>query len=406
MAAIDAHDLAFGTSRWSSKLVHGGLRYLAKGQVGIAYESAYERGILMTRTAPHLVRALPGLLPLTPAVAPYQAALAAGGFRGGDLLRLLARTPRSVLPKPRRIDRNETLAVAPVVKRESLRGGLLGWDGQLEDDARLVTALARTAAGCGAAILTRVRAVDLGGGGAQVEDTFGGARGTIRAKAVINATGVWADTLCPEISLRPSRGTHVVLRRSSLPGLRTQLVAPVPDEFNRFVFAVPQPDGTVYLGLTDEPQDGPLPEVPQPSDSEIDFLLRVIAGVLETPLDRSHVVGAYAGLRPLLQGDGKSADLSRKHAVMTSKQRRGDRGGREADDVPSHGSGRRRHRHSPGQGLRRQVPDQANSPWSARSGPSRTPRLGCSASTAPRPARSSRLPSPSPAAPPRKSRHR
>src|SRR3954465_15147093 len=86
VAAIDAHDLAFGTSRWSSKLIHGGLRYLASGQVGIAYQSAAERGVLMTRTAPHLVRALPFVLPLTPLVTPAQAALAMTGLRAGDLL--------------------------------------------------------------------------------------------------------------------------------------------------------------------------------------------------------------------------------------------------------------------------------------------------------------------------------
>ncbi|MGW4801461.1 FAD-dependent oxidoreductase, partial [Nonomuraea sp. NPDC004297] len=100
VAAIDAHDLAFGTSRWSSKMIHGGLRYLAKGQAGVAYESAVERGILLRRTAPHLVRAHPYMLPLTPAVSRRQAATVMTGYRLGDGLRAAARTPRRLLPGP------------------------------------------------------------------------------------------------------------------------------------------------------------------------------------------------------------------------------------------------------------------------------------------------------------------
>jgi glycerol-3-phosphate dehydrogenase len=143
VVAIDAHDLAFGTSRWSSKLVHGGLRYLASGQLDVAYESAVERGTLMTRTAPHLIRALPFVMPLTPLMSRSDAALAATGLRAGDLLRAAARTPRSVLPGPRRLSAVETLRLAPGLRPQGLRGGLLSWDGQLCDDARLVTAIAR-----------------------------------------------------------------------------------------------------------------------------------------------------------------------------------------------------------------------------------------------------------------------
>lgn len=161
VAAIDARDLAFGTSRWSSKLIHGGLRYLARGQVDVAHESAVERGALMRHTAPHLVRALPFVLPLTPLVPRSQALLAGGGMRAGDLLRCAARTPRSVLPGPRRLSAVETLRLAPALRPHGLRGGLLSWDGQLADDARLVTAIARTAAGHGARVLTRCRAIGL-----------------------------------------------------------------------------------------------------------------------------------------------------------------------------------------------------------------------------------------------------
>ncbi len=157
VVAVDAHDVAHGTSRWSSKLVHGGLRYLAKGQLDVAHESAVERGILMQTTAPHLVRALPMLLPLTPSISRTQAALARAGIRAGDLLRLSARTERETLPRPRRIGVTETLTLAPVVRREGLRGSILSWDGQLEDDARLVLAVARTAVAHGARVHTRVR---------------------------------------------------------------------------------------------------------------------------------------------------------------------------------------------------------------------------------------------------------
>ncbi|WP_344887174.1 FAD-dependent oxidoreductase, partial [Nonomuraea antimicrobica] len=117
VAAIDAHDLAFGTSRWSSKMAHGGLRYLAKGQVDVAYESAVERGILLRRTAPHLVRAHPYVLPLTPAVTRQQAALVMAGYRLGDGLRAAARTQRRLLPGPTRLNAARARTLAPVLSR-------------------------------------------------------------------------------------------------------------------------------------------------------------------------------------------------------------------------------------------------------------------------------------------------
>jgi glycerol-3-phosphate dehydrogenase len=318
VVAVDAHDVAFGTSRWSSKLVHGGLRYLAQGQLTVARESAVERGVLMTRTAPHLTRPLPMLLPLVPMVSGLQARVVAAGFRAGDVLRAAARTPRSVLPRPRRLSATETLAMAPALRHRGLRGGLLSWDGQLEDDARLVVAIARTAAGHGARVLTRTRVLDLTGEGAEVRDETTGETGRIRARAVVNATGVWAGELVPEVALRPSRGTHLVLRSGSLPGLAVAVTAPVPGESNRYVLVLPQPDGTVYVGLTDEPVDGPIPDVPEPTETEIGFLLDVVGAVFEHPLHREDVVGAFAGLRPLLDADGATADLSRRHAVLTS----------------------------------------------------------------------------------------
>ncbi|WP_313408154.1 glycerol-3-phosphate dehydrogenase/oxidase [Aeromicrobium sp.] len=317
--AVEAHDFAFGTSRWSSKLVHGGLRYLAKGQVGIAHESAVERGILMTRTAPHLVRPIATFIPLGPRMSRAQAAVTRAGFWAGDALRAVARTPRAVLPRPRKIGAAEAAELCPSVDPRDLRGALIAYDGQLEDDARLVTALVRTAAREGATILNHTRALDVTGTSATLRDEMTGTTYSVRAKAVVNAAGVWTGHVVPGLKLKPSRGTHLVLRGDSIPGLTVALTAPVPGETNRFVFALPQPDGQIYVGLTDEEVEDEIPDVPQGSEAEITFLLDVINGVLAKPLTRDDIVGTFAGLRPLLDAGGRTADLSRKHAVLTSE---------------------------------------------------------------------------------------
>ncbi|MBW6434494.1 glycerol-3-phosphate dehydrogenase/oxidase [Actinoplanes hulinensis] len=319
VAAVDAHDLAFGTSRWSSKLVHGGLRYLAGGHIGLAYESAAERDVLLRRVAPHLVSPLPSVLPLTPLTPAVPAALARAGLAAGDVLRAAAGTPAGILPRSRRIAPVEVHRLVPAVRRSGLRGGLLGWDGQLVDDARLVVALARTAAGHGARVITRCRVEQLHGRGATVFDTLTGEHHELHARAVINATGVWADRLDPGVRLRPSRGTHLVLRPGALGRQLAGLTVPVPGTTSRFVFVLPQQDGYSYLGLTDEPVEGPVPDVAEPSAAERGFLLDVLATVLDTPLSDADVVGAFAGLRPLLAGAaGSTADLSRRHAVRVS----------------------------------------------------------------------------------------
>ncbi|MEV0679794.1 glycerol-3-phosphate dehydrogenase/oxidase [Actinosynnema sp. NPDC050436] len=311
---VEARDLAFGTSRWSSKLVHGGLRYLARGDVGLAFESAVERGVLMTRTAPHLVRALPQLVPLHDRA---DDRLVRAGLHAGDVLRRLAGTPSRVLPGPRRVPAAEALALAPGLRRAGLRGGLLGFDGQLVDDARLVVALARTAAGLGARIITRAEVTRLAGPAAHVVDGVTGESLTIRARAVVNAAGVWAGRLV-DVDLRPSRGSHLVLDAGALGVARTALTVPVPGVRNRFALVLPQHDGRVHVGLTDEPVDGPIPDVPTVPQSDVDFLLEVASSVLERKVTQADVLGAYAGLRPLLDtGEGPSADLSRRHAVLT-----------------------------------------------------------------------------------------
>ncbi|MFD5858069.1 glycerol-3-phosphate dehydrogenase/oxidase [Streptomyces chartreusis] len=327
VAAVDTHDLAFGTSRFSSKLIHGGLRYLASAQLDVAHESAVERGVLMERTAPHLVRAQPFVLPLTPLVSRAQSTLAWAGFRAGDALRLAARTARATLPAPRRLSTVETRHLAPALRTQGLRGGLLSWDGRLTDDARLVTAIARTAAARGARILTRVRALELTASGARVRDELTGEEGEIRARAVINASGVWADGLVDGIRIRPSRGTHLVLRSDHLGPLPAGLHVPVPAETNRFVLVLPQGDGRVYVGLTDEPVEGDVPDVPEVPETDIGFLLDVLGSVLDLPVRRDDVVGAFAGLRPLLDtaptagsGAPRTSDISRRHAVLTSSE--------------------------------------------------------------------------------------
>ena len=186
---VEKQDLAFGTSRWSSKLVHGGLRYLATGNVGIARRSAIERGILMTHNAPHLVRAMPQLVPLLPSMNSASRALVRFGFVAGDGLRKLAGTPASTLPRSRRVDAARAVELAPTVRREGLDGALLAYDGQLIDDARLVAAVARTAAQHGARILTRVAASAATGTSVRLTDQLTGESIEVSARAVINAAG-------------------------------------------------------------------------------------------------------------------------------------------------------------------------------------------------------------------------
>ncbi|ROZ58906.1 glycerol-3-phosphate dehydrogenase/oxidase [Rhodococcus sp. WS1] len=319
VALVEKHDLAFGTSRWSSKLAHGGLRYLASGNVGIARESAVERGILMTRTAPHLVRAMPQLVPLLPETSFFGKALVRTGFLAGDALRMSARTPASVLPRSRTVSAARARELAPAVKQENLRGALTAFDGQLIDDARLVVGIARTAASHGARILTRVGAYDVSGTSATLRDELTGSEFLMRARVVVNATGVWADQVDSSITLRPSRGTHLVLDAARLGNPTAALTVPIPGETNRFVFALPAQLGRIYLGLTDEAAPGPVPDVPTASEDEIDFLLDTVNTALEVPLTREDVLGTFAGLRPLLDtGEGSTADLSRNHAVVRS----------------------------------------------------------------------------------------
>ena len=317
---VEKHDLAFGTSRWSSKLIHGGLRYLATGNVGIARRSAVERHILMTRNAPHLVHAMPQLVPLLPDMSRASRALVRVGFAAGDGLRRLAGTSAATLPRSRRVDARRAVELAPTVRIDGLDGALLAYDGQLIDDARLVTAVARTAAQNGAKILTRVAASQASGTSATLTDTATGESMTVTARAVVNATGVWAGELDPALRLRPSRGTHLVFDAAAFGNPVAALTVPIPGELNRFVFAMPEQLGRVYLGLTDEDAPGPIPDVPEATPDEVSFLLDTVNTALALSLTPGDVLGTYAGLRPLIDtGAGNTADVSRDHAVTESE---------------------------------------------------------------------------------------
>ena len=319
VALVEKHDLAFGTSRWSSKLVHGGLRYLASGNVGIARRSAIERGILMTRNAPHLVRAMPQLVPLLPSMDHAKRALVRAGFLAGDALRVLAGTPASTLPRSRRVSAGRVVEMAPTVRRDGLAGGLLAYDGQLIDDARLVTAVARTAAQHGARILTYVAASEATDTSVRLTDERTGQSFDVSAGAVINAAGVWAGEIDGSLKLRPSRGTHLVFDAGAFANPTAALTIPIPGELSRFVFAMPEQLGRVYLGLTDEDAPGPIPDVPEPSSAEVAFLLDTVNTALGSALGTEDVIGAYAGLRPLIDtGEGRTSDVSRDHAVFES----------------------------------------------------------------------------------------
>lgn len=309
---VEAEDLAHGTSRWSSKLVHGGLRYLASGHLDVALESARERDLLMTRIAPHLIRPLPTLIPH---YGDRQAYVNYFGLRAGDALRAIAGTPRSVLPRARFVDPRTALRMAPGLRAQGLRGAIVGWDGQVEDDARLVIAAARTAASFGARILTGVTAISVGDGRATLADEEG--EFEISCDHVISCTGVWTGQLNPAVRLQPSRGTHLIVASERLGHPTASMTVPVPGQFGRFVFAIPQRDGQTFVGLTDTPTESLQPDPPAPDADEVSWLREQISAALEVPLRPEDVLGTYSGLRPLVAADAAStADISRKHLVQ------------------------------------------------------------------------------------------
>lgn len=315
VALIDKSDLAAGTSRWSSKLAHGGLRYIVAGQVGVAWESAVERNRLVRTIAPYLIRPMRFVVPDLDGYPRGNKALARAGFGIADVLRVAARTPAQ-LPRTRWVSRDEARSLVPALDR-GLKGAFVTVDGALEDDARLVLAIARTAAAYGAQVLTHCRAIAVARDGARVHDEIGGADFEIRARAVVVAAGVWAGGLVGGIPLQPSKGAHVLVRSDALGNPTSAFNILVPGTRNRFAFAVPRPDGTVQVGVTDDVVET-IDDVPEVSPAEESFLLQTLSQGLSRPVTSDDVVGRFAGLRPLLgQADGASAaDLSRRHALL------------------------------------------------------------------------------------------
>jgi len=315
VALVEKNDLAAGTSRWSSKLAHGGLRYIVAGQVGVAWESAVERNHLFRTIAPHLVRPMRFVIPDLPGYPRGNKALARAGFTIADGLRVAARTP-SALPRTRWVDGARARALAPSL-RSDVRGGFVTVDGALEDDARLVIAIARTAAMHGARVITHCAALDVASDGARVRDELSGDAFDVRARVVVAAAGVWTGELLDGVPLQPSKGAHLLLRADSLGTPTSAFNILVPGSRNRFVFAVPRPDGTVQVGLTDDAVNE-VEDTPTVSAADERFLLETLSTGLTTPVTGSDVVGRFAGLRPLLgHTDGASAaDLSRRHALL------------------------------------------------------------------------------------------
>lgn len=323
---IEGHDLAFGTSRWSSKLAHGGLRYLAHGQVDVAWESAVERAHLVNTIAPHLIHPYAQLVPIFSDTSAASALLTRAGLEAGDVMRKLARTKHGALGNAHWVKASKVQRAFPSIRNEDLRGAALSWDARLIDDARLVTAVARTAAAYGAKVITHAMAEAVTSTSVTIRDEFTQETATIRAANVINATGVWAHQLDHSINLRPSRGTHLLIRAATLRYPRAALTVPVPHEKGRYCFLIPIDDGLVLAGITDVEVHEPIPDVPEPSQDEINEILTNASIGLEVPLTQADVVGTFAGLRPLIapteheHHDGtatlKSSDLSRKHFVV------------------------------------------------------------------------------------------
>lgn len=299
--------------------MHAGLRYLRAGQLELIEASAVERHRLLTTIAPHLTRPIRQLVPLHAPGAARTAAIIFASYAVGDVFRHRAGTPRSALPSPGFLSARTVTGLAPAVRRAGLRGGVFGWEGQLIDDARLVIAVARTAAGFGARILTKIEAAEVSGDGALLRDLHGGGAFRLSARVVLNATGVWAPELVPDLRVRPSRGTHLVVRRESLGITEVALTVPVPGHVGRLVYALPAPERRMYIGVTDVDAPGPISAIPVPSSAEVNELLTTLNGALETPLHPRDVIGSFAGLRPLVDVTaGGTADASRSHVVAES----------------------------------------------------------------------------------------
>ena len=314
---VEARDFASGTSSRSSKLIHGGLRYLEMLDFRLVAEALAERGLLIETLAPHLVRPVPFLYPLKHRG--WERLYAGSGVALYDTLSLLSGRSRGV-PHHRHLTRRGALRVMPSLRKDSLVGALQYYDGQV-DDARHTVFIARTAAAYGAHVANRARVTGLLREGervvgAVVHDQESGASLRIRAQQVVNATGVWTDDTQSfagergQFHVRASKGIHLVVPRDRIRGdsgliLRTE---------KSVLFVIPWGRHWI-IGTTDT--DWSLDKAhPAASAADIDYLLEHVNSVLKEPLTHEDVEGVYAGLRPLLSGESESTSkLSREHAV-------------------------------------------------------------------------------------------
>jgi len=317
---VEARDWASGTSSRSSKLVHGGIRYLEQLDFRLVREALKERGLLLQRIAPHLVRPVRFLYPITKPI--FERLYVGAGMLLYDLLSYTGGRPPGV-PHHRHLTRRQMLRAAPSLRADAFRGGLTYYDAQV-DDARYVSTLARTASFYGAHVASRVRVDDFVKVGERVvgvmaNDLETGERFEIRAKQVVNATGVWTDDTQAmvgergQFKVRASKGVHLVVPRDRFQSklgllLRTE---------KSVLFVIPW--GRHWLiGTTDT--DWELDKAhPAATAADIDYLLDHVNQVLAVPLTRDDVEGVFAGLRPLLSGESDlTSKLSREHIVTHS----------------------------------------------------------------------------------------
>ena len=318
VALVDKGDFASGTSSKSSKLVHGGLRYLQQREFRLVYENLHERQRLL-KNAPHLVSPLPFLIPIFGKDGAMSAVLAKGY---SSALRLYDLTGGvRIGHRYSRLSKEEAAKHLPTLRPDRLAAAFLYWDARA-DDARLTLTIARTAAAHGAVMANYSPVASLTREGSRVNGAVLEDGTTIRAEVVINATGVWADHIqrldgsTEPVHIRPAKGVHVTVPFAKVPA-DIAVVVNVPGD-RRSIFVVPWGDH-VYLGTTDTDYNGPI-ENPTCTSEDIAYLLSAINAATTETLTEADVVGTWAGLRPLV-ADAKStrtADLSRRHSVSTS----------------------------------------------------------------------------------------
>ncbi len=313
---LEEYDFAKGTSSRATKLIHGGVRYLQQGNIKLVTEALHERGILC-RNAPHLVKNQSFIVPNYKWwEGPYYGVgLKVYDWMAGEL----------GLGKSRRLSRDEVLELAPTLDADGLRGGVLYHDGQF-DDARLAISLAQTAATHGAVLVNycRVEKLIKTNGqitGVQAADQLNGQSYEVAARAVINATGVFTDSILrlddpnAEPVIAPSQGVHLILDKSFLPG-QSAILVPHTDD-GRVLFAVPWHD-KIIIGTTDTPVIQPTIE-PRALPAEIDFILEQIGRYLQKVPTRKDIRSIFAGLRPLVKGSSKkTAELARDHVILVT----------------------------------------------------------------------------------------